>query len=336
MVRLPSKREMLAQTLFRSGLGPLFRRVAPFRGLLVLNYHRIGNASQTPFDGGLFSATAEQFEQQLAFYRRHFDVLSIDDLATAGRNPAGRYLLITFDDGYRDNYDLAFPLLRAARIPALFFLASGFLDAPRVPWWDEIAWMFGQTRVTRLDWREHFEQRLEWSAESTILPRIRVLRRYWSLPGSQTVEFLDTLGQRLETGRVPAELARTLFIDWEMARTMQAAGIQFGAHTVNHPILGRLTRAEQFFEVAHSKQRLDAELNQQTSAFSYPVGKQDMFNADTRDALREAGLTWGFSHYGGMSDWPICDPYDIRRVPVEVGMSPAMLQAVTTLPKLLA
>src|SRR5262249_47238147 len=107
-------------------------------GLLVLNYHRVGDPAGNPFDDATFSASASAFRAQVSYLKRWFVMPPphqiLDSLARGSF--ADPTALITFDDGYRDNHDVAFPILRDLGVPACFFVVTGFLDAPRLPWWD--------------------------------------------------------------------------------------------------------------------------------------------------------------------------------------------------------
>ncbi len=111
------KKEILARALEMTGLGALVRRFRPWQGLLVLNYHRIGDPQATLLDSGVFSATQEQFDDQLAWLKKHADVIRLADLDSALANPRDQYVLITFDDGYLDNYELALPVLQRTPSP---------------------------------------------------------------------------------------------------------------------------------------------------------------------------------------------------------------------------
>ena len=132
---------LIARLLRRTGSSALFARVFPWSGVLVLNYHRVGDGSGSMFDRGLWSSAVEAFADQLRFCKAHGDVIGPGDLPHVLARRRGRYILITFDDGYRDNYEVAFPIVTSERVPATFFVTTGFMDFPRVPWWDEIAWM---------------------------------------------------------------------------------------------------------------------------------------------------------------------------------------------------
>src|SRR5262245_45583277 len=132
------KRQLAARILGATGLRYVLSRVARWSGVLGLNYHRIGEAGRSVYDRGLWSATADDFDAQVGWLKSHFDIIRPDDLPAALAARRGRHVLITFDDGYRDNYADAFPVLKRHGVPATFFITTGFIDDARLSWWDEI------------------------------------------------------------------------------------------------------------------------------------------------------------------------------------------------------
>ena len=114
------KREILARGLLWSGAASLLARLPARDSLLVLNYHRIGNPDEDPFDPGVFSATGDQFAGQIAFLKRRVSLVTLEEAlafvnGTANGGGTRCRALITFDDGYLDNYQTAFPILRSER-----------------------------------------------------------------------------------------------------------------------------------------------------------------------------------------------------------------------------
>src|SRR5262245_15032590 len=112
--------------------------------LYVFNYHRVGNRDECGYNRNLFSCTIEQFREHLAVLKDRFDFVTIDRLADFARHGYGGrrpLALVTFDDGYADNYLLAFPVLKQMEIPGVFFLPTEYIGARRLLWSDEIAWM---------------------------------------------------------------------------------------------------------------------------------------------------------------------------------------------------
>src|SRR5579863_9706589 len=101
-MQIRGKRELLARMCSRAGLTRVLESMPQRRALIVLNYHRIGNADETPFDSGVFSATAEELDSQIAYFKRRFHVATLEEVFAmiCGDIPRGTNVLITFDDGY--------------------------------------------------------------------------------------------------------------------------------------------------------------------------------------------------------------------------------------------
>lgn len=330
-----SRRRRAAYVLDASGMSLLIRSLHLWRGLLVLNYHRIGDRLPLGFDHALRSATPEAFDAQLIFLKQHFDIIKPSDIATVRRRKAGRYLLLTLDDGYLDNYEQAFQILRAHGVAATFFVCTSFLDGRAPAWWDEIAWMVRASPRRSISAGAWLPSPLPFDEPERVRAVRQLLARYKELPGEHTHDFLSFLAHATESGRLPPETSDT-WMTWDMVREMRAAGMCFGGHTVHHPVLARLPREEQAIEIAGCKQRLEAELGEPMTLFAYPVGSRDSFNDDTRACLRAQGVDLAFSFYGGYRAFDDWDPYDVRRSHIGWQTSLPLFHAMVALPQLFA
>ena len=122
------KRELAARASAWVGFTSVLENLPQRRVLMILTYHRIGNAEDTPFDSNVFSATAEELDAQIAYFKRRFHMATLEEALAmnSGHGPRGTSVLITFDDGYLDNYNLAFPILRSHGVQGVFFLPTAF------------------------------------------------------------------------------------------------------------------------------------------------------------------------------------------------------------------
>jgi peptidoglycan/xylan/chitin deacetylase (PgdA/CDA1 family) len=331
---MPSKRELITPVLVRSGAASLMRKTMPWDGVMTLNYHRIGDGSTSHFDRGLWSATEEQFDQQLKFVKSHYDIISPKDLPDVRIKAKGKFLIITFDDGYLDNYSAAFPILKHNNMPATFFISTGFIDNPSLPWWDEIAWMIRTSKKTQLDLQPWIQTPVPFDEPTRERAVRTVLRAYKAMPTEKTPDYLNAIANAAGTGRCTAAETQNLWMNWDHLREMHNAGMTIGGHTVNHPILARLPAESQWNEISGCKKRLEAELKSPMTTFSYPVGHPDAFNADTRECLRKAGVEHAFSYYAGIALFSQWDHYDIRRLPIDNDLSFDHFRAIVTLPNL--
>jgi peptidoglycan/xylan/chitin deacetylase (PgdA/CDA1 family) len=324
----------LASVLVKSGAARALDTLGRWNGVVGLNYHRIGRAEGSPFDRDLWSATPEEFDAQLAFLARHTDVIGIADLPAAAARRRGRHVLITFDDGYRDNHAVAFPLLRRHRLTATFFISTGFLDRPRLPWWDEIAWMVRTSPRHALDLRRYLPAPIivdEPEREGAVRT---LLRAFKMMPAGDTGGFLDAIAAAAATGRFPPADAATLWMTWDMVREMKAAGMSFGGHTVDHMVLSRLPEEEQRAQIAGCARRLEAELGEPMRWFSYPVGGRAAFNEATRRCLAACGVELAFSYYGGVRTFDDWDRHDVRRLAIETEIGGDLFRATVLVPQI--
>jgi len=332
--RPQSKRARLAEVLHRSGLEAFLRRIPAWRGVIVISYHRIGDPSRWEGHRGLWSAGPEEFDAQLCLLAHSFEVITPEQLTPRELATPGRRVMVTFDDGYRDLYEVAYPLLQARGVRATCFLCSGFLDREAGAWWDEIAWMARHSRGTQLapgPWSQTPLSLERVDLETTIE---RLVRAFWELDPKQGRDFLERLAQATDAGRRPP--SPDDWMTWGMARTMAASDHLIGAHTQTHPVLSRLSPADQGREIAISMDRIGSELGERPRWLAYPVGTRRAFTAATMQAASEAGLELAFSNYGGYVTRHSFAPYDVRRVPSEALRARHLFAAAMCLPQLLA
>ncbi len=285
----------MATMLNRSGLDRLAR--LSWRGLLVLNYHRIGRPGEAD-DPDLFSCTADEFDVHVASLADRFDIVAAgsDDWQTGGPS---RRIAITVDDGYRDQM-LAAEILAARGVPGSFFICTGFVDRPHHAWWDEIAWLLGGNPID-LPPTHWLPDGMPASQLSPTQYRRNVTNAYKRRAGDAGEEILDELSRWTGRPRLASERAAEQWMDWDMLRELRRLGMEVGAHSVTHPVLATLSPPRQRTEIAGSVQRLRAELDSAVDLFSYPVGARTTFDATTRELLAELGVRRAFSFYGGVN-----------------------------------
>lgn len=329
-----AKRELLAYALRVSGLGALALRLPCWRGVVALSYHRIGDASQSDLYRSVWSGSSEALDHHLKLVKRHFQVVDPGRWRPELLRQRGRHVMVTFDDGYRDLYESAHPVLQANSVKAGMFLCSGFIDGRATAWWDEIAWMVRRSAGDELPPGPWSSRPLSLSPENLENTIEVATRSYWTVDEAATEEFLERLASTTGTGRRPPSTSD--WITWDMARELSEAGHAIGAHTVTHPILSRLPPSRQREEIIGSLDRIEAELGQRPRWLAYPVGTPGAFNRVTREVAHEAGLELAFSNIPGRISEHNFAALDLRRIPVETLRVPGVLSATLALPQLFA
>jgi peptidoglycan/xylan/chitin deacetylase (PgdA/CDA1 family) len=336
-----SKREFAASILGSRITGRLWSSSrGASAGLRILAYHRVldGDPRSFPFDEELISADPDTFHRQMLFVSRNFDVITFGDLRRCeleGRPWPRRALIITFDDGYKDNYVHAFPVLKQLGLSATIFLTTGHIGRSKLFWWDRIAYCFKHTKRQQVSLAavspEPFPLR-------TAAERAKALRTvlYWIKEVSEGYrrDFLEGLSRELDVAP-PGELAEGMHMTWDDVRQMHAAGIEFGSHTVTHPILANVTQAQLHHEISSSKKCIEEKIGRPVLSFAYPAGRRFRFNAAVRQAVSECGFHYAVAYDEGLAEEGSVDRYALPRIHVERGQSLSLFRANLMFPGLM-
>ena len=289
-------------------------------GVYCFNYHRIGDENKSIFDPNVFSCTAEKFEQHVKFYNDAFTVISIEQLIEkmeADQIIDKKYALITFDDGYIDNYSVAYPILKKHNTPAAFYIATDYLDEPHVPWWDEIAWLVRHSKVNSIQ-LSTWDKAIDISV-GTIVEKVRSVLRVIKQEQTRTMADKITELENICQCNMPDVIRNTpLFISWQQAKEMADNGMHIGSHTLSHTILSHLSTEEQATEIIKSKIKIEACLNKEVTSIAYPVGGQSAFTEKTQQLAKEADYKLAFSFIPGViHSFDISERYQLKRLPVD-------------------
>lgn len=329
----------LAASILGNELMRGFSNIGPGE-LRILAWHRIcdDDPRHFPFDEGLISATPEFFRRQMQFVSRHFNVISFHDLDRALRDLQPlppRALIITFDDGYRDNYTTAFPILREFRLPATIFLATGHIGQVKLFWWDQIAYLIKRTERETI----HIPELSETPVSLAGLPaRHRAIERIlaWlkQAPDEVRTGLVDGLSSRLDV-EMPAGLAEGMHMSWEEVKEMAARGIEFGSHSVTHPILARISEEQLTRELVESKREIEQRLGGEVVAFAYPAGRRSRINPAVCQAVARHGYRYAVAFDEGIITDLDKDRFTLPRIHVERDHSMSLFRANLRFPRLM-
>jgi peptidoglycan/xylan/chitin deacetylase (PgdA/CDA1 family) len=307
----PTLRRWAAGGLYHTGLlRPLSRALAYARMgpvFQVLTYHRVND------DGDPFfpSVPTQAFEREIAYIARTYQVLTVEELADRmqHRDLPRHALAITFDDGYRDNLTHAAPILARYRVPATIFLATGFIGTAEVPWFDRLAMAFKCTKATSVvaPWGETLDLS---DRAARVLAMERTLASLKCLPDDKRRRMLDSALKAL--GVTDRKCFKNLMLDWDDVHALTSSGFAVGAHTVNHPILSRISLERAWKEILGSRAMIEAACGRPPRAFAYPSGKAEDYTEAVKKLVREAGFACAVTTRFGVNTWRTC-PFELRR-----------------------
>jgi peptidoglycan/xylan/chitin deacetylase (PgdA/CDA1 family) len=333
------KRQRLAHLFHDMGLLPLVQRI---RGrvrtdLLILAYHRVLDVVEQDFDFdlALISATPEQFRAQVAWLKSGFQPMRLHDVIECidtGRPLPAKAVVITFDDGYDDNYRVAFPILREFGVPATFFVSTGHIDNGAPYAYDWLVHLFCRTDARAMSIPElQLEVPLPAvRAERAVLAG-HVLDRMKGLEEAQQKAILGRLEREWSMPRAPHADSKPM--TWDQLREMHAAGMEIGSHGVHHRMLSRVNQLDMAAEIEGSRLSLEREIGVPAQVISYPVGGADAFGDDVIEEVRRQRFRLGCSYMSGSNPWPLANPFALQRLPVERYMDPAWFRAMLAWPE---
>lgn len=276
----------------------------------ILMYHRF---SSSPCTG---HASQEFFQRQVMYIKNSFSPLTVSEMIQdyhLGSNVKDHVVSITVDDGYRDFYDFAFPILKAAGVPATVYVTTGFIDKTVWLWPDRVRYILENTTEIaepfsilglqlcsgHLD--DENKDDLNYKINSYLL----------TVPEHKKNEIINKVAVKCGVSLPAVPPERFAPMTWEQLREIQAAGIEVGGHTVTHPSLGHVDDFQCLEEIKVCKERLDSELGVRPRSFCFPNGQKSDYKEYTKNVVREAGFIGAVTAFPDRNG--VRNQYEMRR-----------------------
>ena len=311
------------------------------RRLLALCYHGVLSAECLPNDARLnLAVTAAQFDQQMQELRRNWNPVTIEQVRQSieeGVPLPDKAVLVTFDDGFRNNLTVAQPILEKYQIPAIVFITTDMIGTDNLIWAVEL--------IERLvSWKQ---MRFTLGATQYVLPPPDTPERTWAVSSimdsirnvsqQESQAFVEHVKNQTTLDLSPAwkrELYE--FMNWDEVRQIQQKGFAIGAHTASHPILSHLEPEELEAEMSgssmlieqelekssakiegekfdESKERAEKETKTKIDTIAYPFGSQYDYSDEVVSKARDLGFRLGFTLTERRNP-KVLDPMRISRI----------------------
>ncbi|MDP8217552.1 MAG: polysaccharide deacetylase family protein [Candidatus Theseobacter exili] len=286
--------------------------------LTVLAYHRVLDLESASQDIYKLNVTdLALFKSHMDYIHKNFNAVSIEDILLWLNNKQDlpeRPVLISFDDGYRDNLTCALPVLQEMNLPAIIFLTTDYIGNTFPFYCDISAWCFHHTKIN--DIYLPLIGRCAWTSKSS---RINVLNEW--LKKLKTVDndmkniAMEQLPEILGLN-LPPKTFDELILTWDNVKTLISSGISIGSHTQSHAILTRVSEEQAYKEITNSKTCIEEKTGYKISCFAYPNGMQSDFSSKTHNMLRSAGYEAAFTLLHGPAKLSEIrqNPLAIRRI----------------------
>lgn len=290
------------ETASRLGI-PLIQKMFFSDYVTIVMYHGVLRTPLKFYDWCFIDEGS--FRSQIKYLKKNFEVIRLSEVnewlrsGTKGRPAA----VITFDDGYQNNYDVAFPILCEEKLPAAIFLTTGFIDTNDTIWSCRLHYAFTKTSKRMFEWN-----RLEFdiSGKTEKANALTVIKeKLKKMPSKQMIagvrEIVMALNVRPEEGIDIGSAYRML--NRKAINSMASSGlIEFGAHTCSHPILSRMTTLEQEEEIKRSIDAVKEITGSPCRLFAYPDGGIGDYGNDTIRILQDSGITTAVTTINSYND----------------------------------
>jgi peptidoglycan/xylan/chitin deacetylase (PgdA/CDA1 family) len=282
----------------------------------ILMYHRVTPQNEK---WSMSATDLNIFEKQIKWLNRNFNIIKLSELIQifqAGKINDKKYqkaVVITFDDGYKDNYLYAYPILKKYKIPATIFLTSGYIDTGNLFWWDIVGYIICHTKKKNIDIPNFGKFSLIDNKEKFNCISF-LLKKFKKIPNNLKNNYIINLQNICEI-IVPPGLGKKMILSWDEIREMKDNGITFGVHAATHPNLTNISLAEAEKEIKNSKKMIENQLKTDATLFAYPYGSKLDYNSEIIKLIKNIGFKGAVTtNYGLVNKYNIDSIYSLPRI----------------------
>jgi peptidoglycan/xylan/chitin deacetylase (PgdA/CDA1 family) len=263
------------------------------------------------------------FEQQIQYLKKNYTLISFEEAVEMMEQRApipSNALVITFDDGYRDNYQNAFPILDYYKIPATIFLSVDVIEKGTMLWFDWILEGLRYSKNKVLDMRPFYERQYTLGGmEEALNIGEEIIRHGKELSTEKRDEYVQYILEALGITAAELTLPR-IMMQWQEIKEMHRRGISFGNHGMTHTILSRLCGKALEQEIARGKEIMLDRIGVAGKVFAYPNGRPGDWTKEAKEVLRRHGYCCACTLLKGSNYPGYTDSYLLRRVAVTRGL----------------
>ncbi len=276
MKRLMNK--FICIVIYCTGVYFILKKLFFKKGLYIFFYHSFVDTAKCKHNGKLISLSSvdkKAFERQLKYFKKDYTFITMDeayDLMKSNKPLDRRYLVLTIDDGYKDNFTYGYDLFKKYQVYPNIYLTANNVDKSTYLWPDILRNIVYTSKKTHVDvdiYDIHYSVSLTGKySKIDLLDAIREnIKKYDEEKKYKILEYLS----RVFDVKIQKEC--DLMLNWDEVQKLSSIGVTFGAHTLNHPILGNLSEAEAANEIYGSKVLIEERTNKKVRHFAYPNGR---------------------------------------------------------------
>jgi len=306
--------------LFQSGILYLKQRFRPRKNIIILGYHALKTPVFLKNTLGIGFGIAD-FVSQIKYIAARFNVISMEDFLNSLHNKVDfpeNTVMITFDDGYRDVYELAMPILNKYGLSATVFVSTGHMGNRTSLWTNLLYYYFYKSDRASLTWNLPDKPETLFPLQDPTSRRESILRISGSLKQMDTRNRetqIRIIREKLHVDSASDPHDDLPMLDWSQVKILADNGFHIGSHSCTHPILSRCAENELERELSESKSEIESRTGRECRVLAYPNGQPGDYDAKTIAAVTKIGYSAAFTFHAGLVH-PNVDPYRISRHPI--------------------
>jgi len=270
---------------------------------VILAYHKVNDSLEDPLN---MAVSISNFEKHIRFIRNKYRVLSLRDLLELVKKCEEipyNAVAVTFDDGYKDNYINAYPILKQYGVPATIFLAVDSIDNKQILWYERLVNALAVSHRQELDVRDYglgVYSLLTTRALETV--QVELVAFAKTFTSQEREKFIDNIFERLGV-RQEQISADQMMLSWENVRQMQKNGCAFESHGLKHTIFSNLSHEELENEVSESRRIISEQTGITPTVLAFPNGQKADFGPEAIEALKKFGYEGACTLESGLNGY---------------------------------
>lgn len=262
----------------------------------------------------------KHLEKELPYLMKNYQILTIDEVIHRLKSGVGfrrPSVAITFDDGYLDNYTLAYPILKKNGVSATLYLTTDLIGTSQRIWTDQVEFMFLETRKDQFSLPRLFgnkEVRIKTKKEKELVCN-EISEALKKRPDAERIEIMRQLFETLEINENHGKNNQErVMLNWDEVKKMAEDGMTIGSHSHTHPILSQMPIQKAKEEIYRSKNTIEEHLGIRVRHFAFPNGREEDFSEGLREYCREIGFESVASVIYGTNDVSNGNTLGLKRI----------------------
>jgi len=301
----------------------------------ILTLHCVGFPEGTDYLPSYMKLSEDDFDSLLDRLAISFEMVDLNEALRrlSSKEKNANSIVITLDDGYKDNYTYAYPILKKRGIPFTVFLEAGAVNRTHLSWINKYFFIdkargssYFAGRYAQKCGDKALSMKLAEvvSAEGNVEYGVKKIIKY-DVDSVERDRITDEIFK--EAGGNEQKILDGAYLSWDEVKKMAKNGVSFGCHTVTHPILSRLTKEEARKEIVDSTKLIKENAGVDVESFAFPWGRAWDYNKETIEILKEEGFSCGLAMDETSAVPGSCDRFNLSRYPLAEGFSIADILA---------